>query len=139
MPVITGKIPVRTRGDTDILDITKELERLLAESGLRNGILTVFCPSSTSGVTTVEFEPGALADLKRVFEQLVPSNRDYAHNEAWGDGNGHSHMRAALLGASLTIPFVDKTLTLGTWQQVVYIDFDIRPRSRELVVQIVGE
>jgi secondary thiamine-phosphate synthase enzyme len=87
----------------------------------------------------VEFEPGAVTDLKRMFEELVPSKQDYAHNATWDDGNGHSHMRASLLGPSLTIPFVEKTMTLGTWQQVVYVDFDIRPRRRELVVQMVGE
>ncbi len=139
MPVKTGNISLNTRGNTDICDITKELERLVAESGLTSGTLTVFCPSSTSGLTTVEFEPGAVADLKRMFEELVPSKRDYAHNATWEDGNGHSHMRASLLGSSLTVPFVEKSLTLGTWQQVVYLDFDIRPRRRELVVQMVGE
>jgi secondary thiamine-phosphate synthase enzyme len=139
MPVTTGSISLNTRGNDDILEITGELQRLITKSGLSSGILTVFCPSSTSGLTTVEFEPGAVADLKRMFEELVPSNRDYAHNATWDDGNGHSHMRAALLGPSLTIPFVGKTLTLGTWQQVVYLDFDIRARHRELVVQIVGE
>ena len=106
---------------------------------LSSGTLTVFCPSSTSGLTTVEYEPGAVADLKRMFEELVPSGREYAHNAAWDDGNGHSHMRASLLGPSLTVPFVEKKLTLGTWQQIVYVDFDIRPRQRELVVQIIGE
>jgi secondary thiamine-phosphate synthase enzyme len=121
------------------LTITQELERLVVESGITSGTLTVFCPSSTSGLTTVEFEPGAVADLKRMFEQLLPSKQDYAHNAAWHDGNGHSHMCASLLGPSLTIPIVGKTLTLGTWQQVVYLDFDIRPRHRELVVQILGE
>jgi secondary thiamine-phosphate synthase enzyme len=90
-------------------------------------------------VTTVEYEPGAVSDLKGMFEELVPSNREYAHNATWGDGNGHSHLRAALLGASLTIPFLERSLTLGTWQQVIYIDFDIRPRQRELVVQMIGE
>ncbi|HEY5270421.1 MAG TPA: secondary thiamine-phosphate synthase enzyme YjbQ [Anaerolineales bacterium] len=139
MPVKTGSIALNTRGNTDICDITKELERLVAESGLTSGTLTVFCLSSTSGLTTVEFEPGAVADLKRMFEELAPSGRDYAHNATWDDGNGHSHMRASLLGPSLTVPFVEKTLTLGTWQQVVYLDFDIRPRRRELVVQMVGE
>jgi len=139
MPVKTGSISLNTRGNTDICDITKELERLVAESGLTSGTLTVFCPSSTSGLTTVEFEPGAVADLKRMFEELVLSKRDYAHNATWEDGNGHSHMRASLLGPSLTVPFVEKSLTLGTWQQVVYLDFDIRPRHRELVVQMVGE
>jgi secondary thiamine-phosphate synthase enzyme len=139
MPVKTGSISLNTRGNTDICNITKELERLVIESGLKSGTLTIFCPSSTSGLTTVEFEPGAVADLKRLFAELVPSERDYAHNAAWDDGNGHSHMRASLLGPSLTIPFVEKTLTLGTWQQVVYVDFDTRSRHRELVVQIVGE
>ena len=139
MPVRTGNIAIKTRGNTDILDITRELEHLVAESGLRSGTLTVFCPSSTSGVTTVEYEPGAVSDLKGMFEELVPSNREYAHNATWGDGNGHSHLRAALLGASLTIPFLERSLTLGTWQQVIYIDFDIRPRQRKLVVQMIGE
>jgi len=139
MPVKTGNISLDTHGNSDIRDITKELKRLVVESGLKSGTLTVFCPSSTSGLTTVEFEPGAIADLKRMFEELVPSGREYAHNATWDDGNGHSHMRASLLGPSLTIPFVEKTLTLGTWQQVVYMDFDIRSRRRELVVQMVGE
>jgi secondary thiamine-phosphate synthase enzyme len=139
MPVKTGNISLNTRGNTDICNITKELEHLVVDSSLRSGTLTVFCPSSTSGFTTVEFEPGAVADLKRMFEELVPSKRDYAHNATWEDGNGYSHMRASLLGPSLTIPFIEKTLTLGAWQQVVYVDFDIRPRHRELVVQMVGE
>jgi secondary thiamine-phosphate synthase enzyme len=139
MPVETGKISLNTRGNTDIHDITREVTRLVEQSGLKNGTLTVFCPSSTSGLTTVEFEPGAVADLKRMFEELVPSNREYAHNAAWDDGNGHSHMRASLLGPSLTIPFVKGCLTLGTWQQIIYVDFDTRPRHRELVVQMVGE
>jgi secondary thiamine-phosphate synthase enzyme len=139
MSVKTGIISLNTHGNTDICDITRELERLVTESGLNSGTLTVFCPSSTSGLTTVEFEPGAVADLKRLFEELVPSGREYAHNATWDDGNGHSHMRASLLGPSLTIPFVERTLTLGSWQQVVYVDFDVRPRRRELVVQMVGE
>jgi secondary thiamine-phosphate synthase enzyme len=139
MPVKTGSLSLHTKGNTDIHDITGELVRLVAQSGLKDGTMTVFCPSSTSGLTTVEYEPGAVADLKRMFEELVPSNRDYAHNATWDDGNGHSHMRASLLGASLTIPFIAKTMTLGTWQQVIYVDFDIRPRQRELVVQMVGE
>jgi secondary thiamine-phosphate synthase enzyme len=139
MPVITGNISLVSHGKTDIQDITGELVRLVEQSGLHSGTLTVFCPSSTSGLTTVEFEPGAVADLKRLFEELVPANREYAHNNTWQDGNGHSHMRASLLGSSLTIPFVEKTLTLGTWQQVIFVDFDIRPRHRELVVQMIGE
>jgi secondary thiamine-phosphate synthase enzyme len=139
MTVKTGSLTLNTRGHTDILDITGELTRLVAESGLHSGTVTVFCPSSTSGLTTVEFEPGAVSDLKRLFEDLVPKDRDYAHNATWDDGNGYAHMRASLLGPSLTIPFVEKSLTLGTWQQVIYIDFDIRPRHRELIVQILGD
>jgi secondary thiamine-phosphate synthase enzyme len=139
MTIITGSIALNTGGNTDIQDITGQVRRLVGESGLRFGCVTVFCPSSTSGLTTVEFEPGAIADLKRLFEELIPSNKEYKHNATWDDGNGHSHMRASLLGPSLTIPFVERVLTLGTWQQVVHVDFDIRPRQRELVVQIVGE
>jgi secondary thiamine-phosphate synthase enzyme len=101
--------------------------------------VTVFCPSSTSGLTTIEYESGALSDLRRLFDEIVDPKRDYAHNARWGDGNGHSHVRAALLGASLTVPFVDGELTLGTWQQIIYIDFDNRSRQRRLVVQMMGE
>ena len=139
MPVKTASLSLDTKGNTDVQDITRELVRLVEHSDLRSGTLTVFCPSSTSALTTVEFELGALADLQRMFEELVPSNRDYAHNATWEDGNGRSHMCAVLLGASLTIPFVEKTLTLGTWQQVIHVDFDVRPRHRELVVQMIGE
>jgi secondary thiamine-phosphate synthase enzyme len=139
MPVKTGRISLNTSGNNDVCDLSKELERLVFESGIRSGILTVFCPSSTSGLTTVEYEPGAVADLRQLFEELVPSGRAYAHNATWDDGNGHSHMRAALIGASLTIPFIEKRLTLGTWQQVVHVDFDNHPRQRQLIVQIVGE
>jgi secondary thiamine-phosphate synthase enzyme len=139
MNVQTGSLTLDTRGNSDVIDITRQVARLVEQSALRSGTVTVFCPSSTSGLTTVEFEPGAVSDLKRLFEELVPAGRDYAHNAAWDDGNGHSHMRASLLGPSLTIPFVEKTLTLGTWQQIIYVDFDIRPRRRELVVQMVGE
>ncbi len=139
MSVETGNISLSTHGQMDVIDITRELEKLLVNSALRSGTLTVFCPSSTSGLTTVEYEPGAVSDLQRMFNELVPAGRDYAHNAKWGDGNGHSHMRASLLGPSLSIPFIEKTLTLGTWQQVIYVDFDIRPRQRELVVQMVGD
>ena len=120
-------------------DITELLTRVIADSGLRSGILTVFCPSSTSALTTIEFESGAVRDLKRLLDEIVPPGREYAHNARWGDGNGHSHVRAALLGPSLSVPFVDGKLTLGTWQQVIHIDFDVRPRRRELVLQLIGE
>jgi secondary thiamine-phosphate synthase enzyme len=128
-----------TTGNTDIIDITHKVGECILSSTLSNGLVTVFCPSSTSGVTSVEYEPGVLEDLKEVFNRLVPSELSYQHDEAWHDGNGHSHIRSALLKTSLTIPFVDRRMTLGTWQQIVYIDFDTRPRKREIIVQILGE
>ncbi len=137
--VRTEQLRLRTRGHADIHDLTPELERVLSESGLTEGLLTVFTPSSTSAVTTIENEPGALEDLKRTLDRLVPPGEDYRHNEAWGDGNGHAHVRAALLKPSLTVPVQAGQLQLGTWQQVVFIDFDVRPRSRVLIVQLLGE
>ncbi len=139
MHIKSGSICLNMLGDTDIHDITSEVVRILAETGLKSGTATIFCPSSTSALTTIEFEPGALADLRRLLDELVPSNREYSHNATWDDSNGFSHMRASLLGPSITIPFVDGRLTLGTWQQIIFMDFDIRPRHRELVVQITGE
>ena len=139
MTIKTFSISLNTRGDADIHDITNQIADLVADSGLNDGTVTVFCPSSTSGLTTIEYESGALSDLRRLFDEIAPQDREYAHNARWHDGNGHSHVRAALLGPSLTIPFVDFRLTLGTWQQVIYMDFDNRPRQRQLVVQIMGE
>lgn len=139
MAVTTASISLSMRGNADMQDITEQLAGLVASSELRNGIVTVFCPSSTSGLTTIEYESGALSDLKRLFDEIIDPNRHYAHNARWGDGNGHSHVRAALLGPALTVPFVEGHLTLGTWQQIIYIDFDNRSRRRELVVQILGE
>lgn len=139
MPIITSSISLSTRGNADIHDITDEVIELVGRSGLQSGIVTLFCPSSTSGITTIEFEPGCLSDLRRLLDEIVSPDRTYAHDAAWGDGNGHSHVRAALLKPSLTIPFVNQRLTLGTWQQIVYVDFDIHPRRRELVVQVFGE
>ena len=110
------------------------VRKQLAQTVLKNGTLTIFCPSSTSALTTIEYVPGCVSDLKRLFEELIHSNRDYAHNATWEDGNGFSHMRASLLGPSFTVPFVMGNLTLGTWQQIIYVDFDIHPRQRELVV-----
>jgi secondary thiamine-phosphate synthase enzyme len=137
--VITQEIALNTRGNADMHDITAEVARLVTDSELDNGVVTIFCPSSTSGLTTIEFESGALADLERLFDEIVDPRRDYRHDQRWHDGNGHSHVRAALLGPSLSVPFVSKRLTLGTWQQILYVDFDTRPRSRRLVVQIIGE
>ncbi len=139
MVVKTQTIQLDTRGNADVLDITDLITRGLAESGIKAGIVTIFCPSSTSGLTTIEYEPGAIRDLQRLFDEIVPPDREYAHNSRWGDGNGHSHIRAALLKASLTVPFVDGRLALGTWQQVVYVDFDNRSRRRNVVLQIMGE
>jgi secondary thiamine-phosphate synthase enzyme len=137
--VVTTTIGMTTRGNGDTQDITDAVARAVAESGVISGVVTLFCPGSTSALTTIEFEPGVVADLQQVFDELAPADRDYRHNERWGDGNGHSHVRAALLGPSLSVPFVERRLTLGTWQQIVHIDFDIRPRRREIIAQIVGE
>jgi secondary thiamine-phosphate synthase enzyme len=139
MTVSTHTLSLNTRGDADIIDITDQVADAVQASKVQNGTVTVFCPSSTSGVTTIEYESGVLSDLRRLFDEIIPSNREYAHNTRWGDGNGHAHVRAALLGPSLSIPIVKGRLTLGTWQQIIYVDFDNRPRSRELVVQVVGE
>lgn len=137
--VITDTIELRTRGHADMLDITGEVTARVRESGVASGIVTVFCPGSTSALTTIEYESGALSDLKRLFDEIIPEDREYAHNLRWGDGNGHSHVRAALLGPSLTVPFREGELLLGTWQQITYVDFDNRARSRRLVLQIMGE
>ena len=139
MSVITASIKLSSRGDADIHDITVQVAQAVVGSGLQNGTVTVFCPSSTTALTTIEYEPGAVSDLRRLFDEIAPANVPYAHEEAWHDGNGHSHVRAALLGPSLTVPFVSQRLTLGTWQQIIFLDFDNRPRHRELVVQIMGE
>lgn len=139
MAVASSTITLETRGNADVIDITDEVARAVLDSGLAGGIVTVFCPSSTSALTTIEYEEGAVSDLRRLFNEIIDPQRFYAHNQRWGDGNGHSHVRAALLKPSLTIPFIDRRLALGVWQQVIYVDFDNRPRRRELVVQVMGE
>jgi secondary thiamine-phosphate synthase enzyme len=139
MTVITQTLKLQTRGNADIHDITGSVSDAILTSQLQTGTVTIFCPSSTSGITTIENESGALSDLRRLFDEIIPPDREYAHNARWQDGNGHAHIRASLLGPSLTIPFVMGRLTLGTWQQIIYVDFDNRPRHRELVVQIIGE
>lgn len=139
MTVKSLAIQISTRGDADIHDITDDVARHVSQSGLKNGTVTIFCPSSTSALTTIEYESGAVSDLKRLFDEIVPQNREYAHNARWHDGNGHSHVRASLLGPSLTIPFVNGELTLGTWQQIIFVDFDNKPRRRELILQVMGE
>ena len=139
MTVKTTSISLGTKGNADIHDITNQIASAISKSGLTAGTATIFCPSSTSALTTIEYESGALRDLRRLFDEIIPADREYAHNARWHDGNGHSHVRAALLGPSITIPFVESQLTLGTWQQVIYVDFDNRPRQRELIVQLIGE
>lgn len=137
--VVTREIELSTAGHCDIHDVTQRVADVVRETELPNGIVTVFTPSSTSALTTIEYESGALADLERLLDEIVPAGRDYRHNQRWGDGNGHSHARAALMGPSITIPIVDGSLTLGTWQQLIFLDFDNRSRSRCLVVQVMGE
>jgi len=139
MPVQTMTLTLHTRGAADCIDITPEAEQIIAESDLTAGIVTLFVPGSTAALTTIEFEPGALKDFQRLFDEISAKDRSYDHNERWGDGNGHSHVRAALLGPSLTIPFADSKLLLGTWQQILFIDFDNRPRDRTIIAQVMGE
>ena len=138
MRIVTDRLHVATRGDSEILDLTGEVQALVGRHGFREGQALVFVPGSTAGVTTIEFEPGLLRDVPAAFERLAPRDLRYAHDDTWHDGNGHSHVRASLLGPSLTVPFADGRLLLGTWQQIVLIDFDNKPRERRLVVQLQG-
>ncbi len=137
--VTTVRNAVTSRGHGDILDITKNVAEAVAGSGLVEGVATIFVTGSTAGLTTIEYEPGLVHDLTAAFERLYPGAIEYRHHETWGDDNGHSHVRASMLGPSLAVPFVEATLTLGTWQQIILVDFDTRPRSREYVVQMMGE
>ncbi|MBC8450942.1 YjbQ family protein [bacterium] len=139
MTVATDTIRCQTEGDGDTIDLTGGLAQAIAASGLRSGVATLFIGGSTAGITTIEFESGVIEDLKQVFETLAPSDRDWRHHRRWGDHNGHSHIRSALVGPSLAVPFVNGASVLGTWQQVVLLDFDERPRSREVIVQLIGE
>ena len=139
MVVIAKKVKINTQGETDILDITDKVSACLKDSELTKGTVTVFVPGATGGITTLEYEPGLVKDLQRAFEELAPQDREYAHNDRWKDMNGYSHVRASLLGPSLTVPFAGGELQLGRWQQIIFIDFDNRPRSREIILQIMGE
>ena len=139
MDVITKSLEFNTRGNAQSIDITSNLNESLGETGLQDGVLTVFVPGATGALTTVEYEPGLVQDLENLWEKIIPSSANYNHNLTWGDGNGHSHLRASLLGPSLSIPFCSGKFTLGTWQQIIFIDFDIHSRSRRLVLQFMGE
>ena len=136
--VKTSSFEMQTAGFGDILDITRQVVKGVSSSGLSDGTTTVFVPGSTAGITTIEYEPGVVEDLKKAIERQAPANLHYAHDARWGDGNGFSHVRAALMGASLTVPFIRGELQLGTWQQVVLCDFDNRARKREVLVQVMG-
>ena len=139
MKIVTEKFRVSTKGHTDIVDITNTVAQLVAKHKLESGNVTVFISGSTAGVTTVEYEPGLVKDLPEAFERIAPTGKPYHHDATWGDNNGYAHVRASLLGPSLTVPFQRGELQLGTWQQVVLIDFDDRPRERSVVVQLIGE
>jgi secondary thiamine-phosphate synthase enzyme len=137
--VITRHVQVSTEGNAEIVDITEATLDQVRSAGLQDGVVTLFTPSSTSALTTIEYESGVVHDLQRFFDRVAPVGIEYEHHLRWGDRNGHAHVRHTILGPSLTIPLVDGRLTLGTWQQIVFVDFDERPRSRSIVVQIMGE
>jgi len=139
MTIITEYLTFNTKGDTDIIDITSQVSQKLKESGLTQGSVLVFVPGSTGALTTIEYEPGLVKDMRDALNRLIPGELEYAHNRKWGDGNGHSHVRASMLGPSLIVPFNDRSLMLGTWQQIVFLDLDNRSRSRKVIVQITGE
>lgn len=139
MQLKTITFSVNSKGHTDIIDITDEVQSRLKESGLRNGNVLVFAPGATAGITTIEYEPGLLKDYPDFFERLIPSNTKYNHDETWHDANGYAHVRASLQGSSITIPFTDSKMMLGTWQQIVLIDFDNRQRTRKIITQFIGE
>jgi secondary thiamine-phosphate synthase enzyme len=136
--IFTDTFAINTKGFGDTIDITAKVIQVVEQSGIENGLVTVFCPGSTGTITTIEYEIGVIKDLQKVLEKIVPSNVPYEHDRRWGDGNGFSHVRAALMKPSLSIPFTERKLVLGTWQQIVFIDFDNRERNRKIVIQILG-
>ena len=139
MTVITKTAQIETRGENDMINITGQTSKALEESKLQDGIVTVFISGSTAAITTIEYEPGLKQDFPRMLSRIVPTNIEYQHDNTWHDGNGHSHIKASLIGPSMTIPFKDGNLMLGTWQQIVLLETDIRPRQRKIILQIIGE
>src|SRR6476469_5488889 len=139
MPVITKTVQIKSRGENDIIDITNQTTKAVDESKVEDGIITVFISGSTAAVTTIEYEPGLRSDFPKMLSRLAPTDIDYKHNDTWHDGNGHSHVRASLIGPSLTIPFKNGNLMLGTWQQIVLLEMDTRTRERNIIMQIIGE
>lgn len=137
MKVVTREITFNTRGDNDMRDLTGEAAKIISSEDVKDGIATIFVVGSTAGVTTIEFEGGLRKDFPELMDKLIPKGR-YHHDASWGEGNGHSHLRASLIGSSLVVPFANKSLVLGTWQQIVFIDFDNRPRQRKVVIQLLG-
>ncbi len=139
MPVVTESFKINTSGDGDVVDVTGDVSSIVGNCSISSGTVTVFVPGATAGVTTIEYEPGLVEDISEMFNRIIPQGAEYHHNLRWHDGNGHSHVRAALLGPSLTVPFSSGRLMLGVWQQIVLVDFDNRHRDREVICQIVGE
>lgn len=139
MQIVTRTIYIKSEGEGDMIDITPETSKILTQSKLKDGIITIFVPGSTAAVTTIEYEPGLRQDFPHMLSRLVPRNIEYHHENMWHDGNGHSHVKASLIGPSLTIPFKDSILMLGTWQQIVFLEMDIGKRERNLILQIMGE
>ena len=139
MTVITKAIKINSKGENDMVDITGQTLKAVHETDLEDGIVTVFVSGSTGAITTIEYEPGLRSDFPKMLNRIVPRNIDYEHDKTWHDGNGHSHIRASLIGPSLTIPFKDGNLILGTWQQIVFFELDTRPRERTITIQIIGE
>ena len=139
MTVITKTAQIETRGENDVINITGQTSKALEESKLQDGLVTVFISGSTAAITTIEYEPGLKQDLPRMLSRIVPKNIEYQHDNTWHDGNGHSHIKASLIGPSMTIPFKDGNLMLGTWQQIVLLETDTRPRERNIILQIIGE
>lgn len=139
MQIETHSFTISTKGNSDILDITHNVADIINDAKFREGNALVFVVGSTAGITTIEYEPGLLKDYPDLFNRIIPSNINYKHDNTWHDGNGHSHVRAALQGASFTVPFKDGNLLLGTWQQIILVDFDTRRRRREIIVQVTGK
>jgi secondary thiamine-phosphate synthase enzyme len=139
MKVVSKTIKVNSKGEDDIIDITEELSNLVKESSIENGTVTVFLSGSTAAITTIEYEPGLIYDFPEMLSRIVPKDIEYKHDNTWHDGNGHSHVRASLIGPSLTVPVIHGKLTLGTWQQIVLLEMDTRPRNRNVILQIIGE
>jgi secondary thiamine-phosphate synthase enzyme len=139
MAVYHSEINIKSKGENDIIDITRDVQRVVSESGLQEGICNIYVPGSTGTISTIEYEPGLIHDFPRILEKIAPRNQEYLHHETWHDDNGRSHCKATLMGASLTIPFQDNNIIHGTWQQIVFIELDTGSRNRNLTVQLVGE